>query len=111
MTKVESMRIEILLKDLRKKKRIQFRTISQANGNIKFTFELYKKNEKEPTISVLVRIAQALNVKIDELYKIIQQHKLSAIFIFVKENGRFIKYPPQWIRNKLNYFQKLRNII
>lgn len=31
-----------------------------------------EKNEREPTISVLVRIAQALNIKIDDLYKVIQ---------------------------------------
>lgn len=30
-----------------------------------------EKNEKEPTISVLVRIAQVLNIKIDELYRVI----------------------------------------
>lgn len=31
-----------------------------------------EKNEKEPTISVLVRISQALNIKITDLYKVIQ---------------------------------------
>lgn len=30
-----------------------------------------EKNEKEPSLSMAVRIAQALNVKIDELYKVI----------------------------------------
>lgn len=30
-----------------------------------------ERNEKEPTISVIVRIAMALNVKIEELYKIV----------------------------------------
>ena len=30
-----------------------------------------EKNEKEPSLSMIVRIAQALNIKIEELYKII----------------------------------------
>ena len=30
-----------------------------------------EKNEKEPSLSMAVRIAQALNVKIEELYKVI----------------------------------------
>ena len=36
-----------------------------------------EKNEKEPSLSMIVRIAQALNIKIEELYE-------SAIFIFRK---------------------------
>ena len=31
-----------------------------------------EKNEKEPTISVLVRIAQVLNIEVKDLYKVIQ---------------------------------------
>ena len=31
-----------------------------------------EKNEKEPTISIVVRIAKALNMKVDNLYKVIQ---------------------------------------
>lgn len=31
-----------------------------------------ERNEKEPTLSTAIRIAQALNIKIEELYKIVQ---------------------------------------
>jgi len=31
-----------------------------------------EKNEKEPSLSVAIMIAQALNIKIDDLYKVIQ---------------------------------------
>ena len=55
-----------------------------------------EKGEKEPSLSMAVRIAQALNIKIEELYKVIPQHNFSAILFFIKENGTFIKYPPQW---------------
>ena len=30
-----------------------------------------EKNEKEPSLSMAVRIAQALNIKVEELYKVI----------------------------------------
>ena len=62
------MRIEILLKEIRIEKRLQFVPVIKNNWNIKFTFKLYRK---EPSLSMAVRIAQALNVKVDELYKII----------------------------------------
>ena len=31
-----------------------------------------EKNEKEPSLSVAIMISQALNIKIDDLYKVIQ---------------------------------------
>ena len=33
-----------------------------------------EKGEKEPSLSMAVRIAQALNIKIEELYRVIKQH-------------------------------------
>ena len=54
-----------------------------------------EKGEKEPSLSMAVRIAQALNIKIEELYRVIPQHNFSAILFFVNENDTFIKYPPQ----------------
>lgn len=42
-----------------------------------------EKGEKEPSLSMAVRIAQALNIKIDELYRVIPQHNFSAILFFV----------------------------
>ncbi len=65
------MRIEILLKDIRKKKGYSLEQLSKLSGISSSHLNYIEKNSKEPTISVLVRIAQALNVKIDELYKII----------------------------------------
>ena len=54
-----------------------------------------EKGEKEPSLSMAVRIAQALNIKIEELYRVIPQHNFSAILFFVNENDTFVKYPPQ----------------
>ena len=54
-----------------------------------------------------VRIAQALNVKIEELYKVIPQHNFSAILFFVNENVRFVKFPPQWTEFIISIHQEL----
>ena len=53
-----------------------------------------------------VRIAQALNVKIEELYKVIPQHNFSAILFFVNENVSFIKFPPKWTMFAISIHQK-----
>lgn len=37
------MRIEILLKDIREKRRIKSKAIIKNDWNIKFTFKLYRK--------------------------------------------------------------------
>ncbi|MEE0865494.1 MAG: helix-turn-helix transcriptional regulator [Clostridia bacterium] len=46
--------------------------LSKLTGISSSHLNYIEKNEKEPTISVLVRIAQALNVKVEDLYKVIQ---------------------------------------
>lgn len=72
MLKVEDMKIEMLLYEVRKKKGYSLQQLSKLTGISTSHLNYIEKNEKEPTISVLVRIAIALNVKVDELYKIIQ---------------------------------------
>ena len=47
------MRIEILLKDIRKKRRNKFTATIKTNGNIKFTLELYRK-ERERTYYISI---------------------------------------------------------
>ena len=66
------MKIEILLYEVRKEKGYSLQQLSNLTGISTSHLNYIEKNEKEPTISVLVRIATALNVKIEELYKIIQ---------------------------------------
>ena len=57
-----------------------------------------------------VRIAQALNVKIEELYKVIPQHNFSAILFFINENACFLKFTPQWTYFAISFVQKLLRI-
>lgn len=45
--------------------------VSKMTGISKSHLNYIEKNEKEPSLSVAVRIAQGLNIKIEELYKVI----------------------------------------
>ena len=56
------------LKELRKQKNITLSELSKLTGISKSHLNYIENGVKEPTISVLVLIAKALNVKIDELY-------------------------------------------
>lgn len=64
------MKIEIKLKELRKQKNITLSELAKMTGISKSHLNYIENGIKEPTISVLVLIAKALNVKIDELYVI-----------------------------------------
>ncbi len=66
------MRIEILLKEIRDKNSLSLDEVSKLTGISKSHLNYIEKNEKEPSLLVAVRIAQGLNIKIEELYKIIQ---------------------------------------
>ena len=61
------MRVEILLKEIRLKKNISLRDLEKRSGISKSHLNAIELQEKEPSISVLVRIAKALDVQIEEL--------------------------------------------
>lgn len=65
------MRVEILLKEIRKEKGVSLKQLAKITGISASHLNYIEKNEKEPSISILVRISVALNVDIKELYKII----------------------------------------
>ena len=64
------MRVEILLKEIRLKKNISLRELEKKSGISKSHLNAIERQEKEATISTLIRIAKALGVQIDELYKV-----------------------------------------
>lgn len=66
------MRIEILLKEIRKKKGYSLEQLSRLTGISSSHLNYIEKNEKEPSLSMAVRLAQVLNIDIKELYKVIQ---------------------------------------
>ena len=66
------MRVEILLKEIRKEKNITLDELSKMTGMSKGHLSKIERRETEPTITSLARIALALNVDITKLYKIIK---------------------------------------
>ena len=64
------MRVYILLRDVRKSKGISLEQLSMMTGISKSHLSYIEREEKEPTISMMVRIALALKVDIKELFKV-----------------------------------------
>lgn len=66
------MRVEILIREIRKERKITLDTLSKLTGMSKGHLSRIERKETEPTITSLARIALALNVDITKLYKIIK---------------------------------------
>ena len=64
------MRIEILIRDIRKKKNIKIETLAKMAGISKGTLSKIERQEEEPKFPTMVAIALALKVDIKELYKV-----------------------------------------
>lgn len=65
------MRIEILLKKSERKSGYSLEKLSRLTGISTSHLNYIENNEKEPSLSMSIRIAQALNIKLEQLYKII----------------------------------------
>lgn len=66
------MRVEILIREIRKEKNITLDTLAKLTGMSKGHLSRIERKETDPTITSLARIALALNVDITKLYKIIK---------------------------------------
>ena len=66
------MRVEILLREIRKERKMTLDTLAKLTGMSKGHLSRIERKETEPTITSLARIALALKVDITELYKIIK---------------------------------------
>ena len=64
------MHIEILLKQKRKEKNITLAQLSERTGISTSHLNDIENNIKEPSISMIIRIAKGLDLKVEELYKI-----------------------------------------
>ena len=64
------MRVEILLKEKRKEKKLALAQLSDRTGISTTHLNDIENNIKEPSISMMIRIAKALDINIEELYKI-----------------------------------------
>ena len=64
------MHIEILLKQKRKEKNITLAQLSEKTGISTSHLNDIENNIKEPSISMIIRIAKGLDLKVEDLYKI-----------------------------------------
>ena len=65
------MHVEILLKEVREKKNISLEQLSKITGISTSHLNYIERGVREPTISMLCRIAKALKVDIKELYRVV----------------------------------------
>lgn len=71
MMVINKMHVKILLNKVRKEKNISLTELSKLTGISKSHLSYIERGEKEPSISMLCRIAIALKVDIKELYEIV----------------------------------------
>lgn len=64
------MKIEILLKQVRLEKGMTLETLAQLSGISKGHLSKIERQERDPKISTLVLIAEALKVDVNNLYKV-----------------------------------------
>lgn len=64
------MRVEILLKEKRKERNLTLVQLSDRTGISTTHINDIENNIKEPSISMMVRIAKALDLKIEDLYRV-----------------------------------------
>lgn len=65
------MKIEILIKKVRLEKNMTLETLAKLSGISKGHLSRIERQERDSKISTLIQIATALNVDIEELYKVI----------------------------------------
>ena len=66
------MYIKILLKDVRKRRNLSLEELSKKTGISKSHLNYIEREEKEPSLSMIIRIAVALNIDEKELYKVLK---------------------------------------
>lgn len=64
------MQIIIKLKEVREKYNISIRELAKITGISKSHLNYIEKEEKEPSLSIIIRIAVALNIDEKELYEV-----------------------------------------
>lgn len=64
------MKIEILVKKIRLEKNMTLDTLAKLSGISKGHLSKIERQERDPKLSTMIMIAKALNVDIEELYKI-----------------------------------------
>nr|DAO52207.1 MAG TPA: Helix-turn-helix XRE-family like protein [Caudoviricetes sp.]DAV99363.1 MAG TPA: Helix-turn-helix XRE-family like protein [Caudoviricetes sp.] len=66
------MKIEILVREIRLKQNMTLETLAELSGISKGHLSKIERQERAPKLSTMIMIAKALNVDIEELYKIVK---------------------------------------
>lgn len=66
------MYIIIKLKEVREKNNLSLEELSKKTGISKSHLNYIERGEKEPSLSMIIRIAVALNIDEKELYKVVR---------------------------------------
>lgn len=66
------MYIKIKLKEVREKNNLSLEELSKKTGISKSHLNYIERGEKEPSLSMIIRIAVALNIDEKELYKVVR---------------------------------------
>lgn len=64
------MKIKIKIRDIRKRKNITLRELAEKTNISKSHLNYIEREIKEPTLSILIRVALALEVHESELYEV-----------------------------------------
>lgn len=64
------MHIKILLEEIRKRRKISLEELAYITGISKTHLYYIEKQQREPTLSIIIRIAKALNIDEKELYEV-----------------------------------------
>ena len=67
----EIMHIEILLKEIRKDRNLTLEQLSEKSGISRSHINDVENGNKEPGLSIMVRLAKVLDVAITDLYKVV----------------------------------------
>lgn len=67
----DDMRIKFLLKKIRTERKMSLEELSAKSGISKSHLNYLERGEKEPSLSVVIRIVLALNIDEKELYEVI----------------------------------------
>ena len=65
------MRIEYLIKEVRTQKSVSLSKLAELSGISKGHLSKVERGEQEPKLSTMIKIAKALGVELENLYKII----------------------------------------
>lgn len=66
-----NLHIELLIKEIRKQRNITLDELAKRSGVSKTHINDIENNRKEPTLTIAISIAKALNVQLTDLFKII----------------------------------------